>query len=319
MDATGISENSSNHALANHRFIMPEKKIRIPADMQKWTKSMAYNDYLGFIMSLNKAVKGKKCSDNYPVSQNVEKLSELLNTLSTWVDEIQPIEQPQRFGNKAFREWHSRLEKEGSHLTSIVLPENLQHASDEVSDYLINGFGNNTRIDYGTGHEAAFAAFLCCLFKLQVLTEEDQVAVVLKTFKEYLNLARKLQRVYKMEPAGSQGVWGLDDYQFLPFIWGSSQLIANSYIFPKSFVDNEIIKKYHEDYLFLQCIKYINEVKTGPFAEHSNTLWGISAVPHWGKVNSGSIKMYKAEVLQKFPVIQHFNFGSILSIDMYTP
>ena len=38
------------------------------------------------------------------------------------------------------------------------------------------------------------------------------------------------------------------------------------------------------------------QVKTGPFAEHSNQLWNISAVPHWEKVNSGLIKMYKAEV-----------------------
>jgi len=293
------------------------KKICVPADMDTWQKSVAYNDFLGFVMGLNKAVKGKKCTDSFPVSETIQKLSDLLATLSSWVDEIKPIEQPQRFGNKAYREWYDRLEEQGAKLTAQVLPENLQRAADEVSWYLCNGFGNNTRIDYGTGHEAAFAAYLCCLFKLRVLSDGDQVAVVLKIFKEYLDLARKLQRVYKMEPAGSQGVWGLDDYQFLPFIWGSSQLQMNPYITPGDFPKEEIVKKYQEDYLFLQCIKYINEVKTGPFAEHSNTLWGISAVPHWGKVNSGSLKMYKAEVLQKFPVIQHFYFGSILSIDKY--
>ena len=39
------------------------------------------------------------------------------------------------------------------------------------------------------------------------------------------------------------------------------------------------------------------KVKSGPFAEHSNQLYNISGVPAWSKVNSGLIKMYKAEVI----------------------
>lgn len=35
----------------------------------------------------------------------------MLETLSKWVDEIPPIQQPQRFGNQAFRTWFNKLKE----------------------------------------------------------------------------------------------------------------------------------------------------------------------------------------------------------------
>lgn len=69
---------------------------------------------------------------------------------------------------------------------------------------------------------------------------------------------------------------------------------------------------FSSDYLYLACIDHISKVKTGALHENSPMLFDISGVPTWAKVNSGLLKMYCAEVLQKFPVMQHFIFGSLL-------
>jgi serine/threonine-protein phosphatase 2A activator len=127
-----------------------------------------------------------------------------------------------------------------------VLKENDDKNGEELAVYLTESFGNSVRIDYGTGHELNFVIFLMCLFKIEILNENDTKAAVLKIFNRfeiscfflieaefsntslfrYLELVRKLQKTYNMEPAGSHGVWSLDDFQFLPFIFGSSQLIG---------------------------------------------------------------------------------------------
>ncbi|KAI1882357.1 hypothetical protein AGOR_G00249850 [Albula goreensis] len=300
-------------------FMVPKKEISTVPDMGKWKRSQAYADYMGFILTLNEGVKGKKLTCEYSVSETVEKLLSLLDTLDRWIDETPPVDQPSRFGNKAYRAWYAKLDQEAEALVAAVIPSDRSAAAPEIAVYLKEAVGNSTRIDYGTGHEAAFAAFLCCLCKIGALRVEDQLSIVFKVFDRYLRVMRKLQKTYRMEPAGSQGVWGLDDFQFLPFIWGSSQLIDHPTLEPRHFVDEKAVNEHHQDYMFLECIKFINEMKTGPFAEHSNQLWNISAVPTWSKVNQGLIRMYKAECLEKFPVIQHFKFGSLLSIQPVKP
>lgn len=300
--------------ISSHNFIAPTKGLNKADQMSLWEHSQAYSDVLGFINAMNAAVKDKKLSDDMNISEPVEKLSSMLTTLDSWINEIPPIDQPQRFGNKAFKQFYDKLVLESTSLLEQALGETFHKSIPEISIYLNESFGNSTRIDYGTGHELAFIAFLCCLYKVEVLCEGDAVATVLHLFVKYISICRKLQDTYHMEPAGSHGVWSLDDYHFMPFIWGSSQLISHRRITTARAVQDDYYLSYHKDYMYLAAIKHICSVKTGPFPEHSNQLWNISGVPLWSKVNSGLIKMYKAELLAKFPVIQHFLFGSLLTL-----
>lgn len=314
-DGTKLDEDVPPALPLNHRFLEPEKAIKSITDMALWEKSEAYIEYTGFVATLNEAIKGKPLSVDCKISDNIKKIQNLLENIDKMIDEYPPLEQPQRFGNVAFRDWLMKVKSNTSQMLQEALHPKLHLAIPEIKVYLEESFGNATRIDYGTGHEMAFVMFLCCLYKIGNFKEEDNVATVFLIFNKYLNIARKLQKTYRMEPAGSHGVWSLDDYQFIPFIWGSSQLVDQPKIYPPSkFLEDDIINKYSDEYMFLSCIKYIKDVKTGPFAEHSNQLWSISAVGSWTKINQGLIKMYKKEVLAKFPVIQHVLFGSLLPI-----
>lgn len=296
----------------DHEYVIPKRLVLSPADMQAWDKSEAYCEYVGFVLAMNEAVEGKAMSCLCHEGPVIKGMVAMLDILDAWIDETPPIDQPQRFGNQAFRIWHKKVKENGMSLLHNAIPEKLHRAVPELCEYLMESFGNSTRIDYGTGHEMAFAMLICCLFKIGALSDEERVASVFRIFNRYLELVRKLQLTYRMEPAGSHGVWSLDDYQFLPFIWGSSQLIMHPRIEPRSFLQKDIVQNYQKDYMFLSCISFIEKVKTGPFAEHSNQLWNISAVASWSKVNGGLIKMYKAELLAKYPVIQHVLFGSLL-------
>ena len=135
---------------------------------------------------------------------------------------------------------------------------------------------------------------------------------------------------YTLEPAGTHGVWGLDDHFFLSYIFGSAQFtrpvhsneptpLEGSLLGapkPSSITKADSVEEYRTVNMYFSAIGFINDVKKGPFWEHSPILFDISGIKDgWGKINKGMIKMFNAEVLSKFPVVQHFPFGSLFSWD----
>lgn len=142
----------------------------------------------------------------------------------------------------------------------------------------------------------------------------------------YLTLIRTLVLKYTLEPAGSHGVWGLDDHSFVPYIFGSAQLgpaitsasptpiegsLSESPL-PSAVAEKRLVADYKDSNMYFAAIQFIYDVKRGPFWEHSPVLYDISGIKDgWGKINKGMLKMYAAEVLGKFPVVQHFPFGSL--------
>ncbi|KAJ1892561.1 Serine/threonine-protein phosphatase 2A activator [Kickxella alabastrina] len=296
------------------RHTVPRREIMDPKDMTKWQKSSAYMEIVSFVEQLSKSVEGKRTSSRYPISPHVQGICQLLDQAESWIAEFPPdTSASSRFGNRAFRQWVARLEEQALRLLCELLPEKWHSAADELAPYLTMAFGNATRIDYGSGHELSFAMWLLCLCKIGFLEPADSVAMVLVVFAQYLRLCQQLQRTYKLEPAGSHGVWGLDDYQFLPFYFGSAQFIGTPTT-PAAGIDARLVAEQGGEYMYLQAIGFIMDMKNGPFFEHSRQLYDISGVARWEKVNQGLGKMYKAEVLGKFPVVQHLVFGALLAI-----
>lgn len=60
---------------------------------------------------MNDAVKGKKLSVECKTNDVVTGILKMLDTLSQWIDEIPAVDQPQRYGNKAFRDFYARLKE----------------------------------------------------------------------------------------------------------------------------------------------------------------------------------------------------------------
>ena len=296
-------------------FKVPSRRILSPADHELFLASPTYNLVLSFVFGLTEAAADAPISaaKDSELSDPVKTILRILNDAETQCRDSPPDDQGgSRFGNKTFRifldkikqrtpEWHGAL--------GVSNPD----AVAEASAYLCQAFGNRSRIDYGSGHELNFIMWLLCLYQLSILQRDDFRALVLRVFNRYLEVMRLVQSTYYLEPAGSHGVWGLDDYQFLPFLFGSSQLLHHPYITPRAIHQDLTLEEFADEYMYLGQVAFVNSTKTVKGLRwHSPMLDDISSAKNWGKIEGGMRRMFVSEVLRKLPVMQHFLFGSLI-------
>jgi serine/threonine-protein phosphatase 2A activator len=171
-----------------HKFIKPAKRINEGQDVPTFLASRAYGDICKFVMQLNLSMCPRRVDTegvqqvktwelgrpDIVFSNVVQRIHNMLERIDGITDEVPPDTGPRRFGNVSFRKWYNLLESRvpdllQDYLPTIVVDDGSSEeitARDELTAYLLGGFGNAQRLDYGTGHELSFLAFLGCIWKL---------------------------------------------------------------------------------------------------------------------------------------------------------
>ena len=90
--------------------VRPNRGIYSPSDLEHFKKSDVYKEINNFVRLCGDSVIGKKISDGDNTSEIIAKLEEFVGDCSRSIDNYPPIEQPMRFGNKAFRQWLAHVQ-----------------------------------------------------------------------------------------------------------------------------------------------------------------------------------------------------------------
>lgn len=175
---------------ADNAFSKPSKRINDGEDLAAFLVSQAYVDIMTFLLQLNKSMFPtitieSKTQDVHvwptdalevSLSPQAMRVSVIIQTLENMILDAPAEVGPRRFGNAAFRTWYKAVEARTPELIAQALQLDVldytrndaerQSLKEELGAYFLGSFGDSQRLDYGTGHELSFLAFLGCIWKL---------------------------------------------------------------------------------------------------------------------------------------------------------
>ena len=196
-----------------HTFQVPMKRIHDGQDLSSFLTSRAYHDVMTFLFQLNRSmfpcprlddsttIESWSLQSPITLKPPIQRLQHMIKALDAMIDEAPPDTGPRRFGNVSFRKWCDLVESRLSALLEeAVDPDVLgwptfpgaeQSAETELRAYLLGSFGSSQRLDYGTGHELSFLAFLGCLWKLGTFPQSspgvEERGIVIGVIEPYVS------------------------------------------------------------------------------------------------------------------------------------
>ncbi|EDO07387.1 Phosphotyrosyl phosphate activator (PTPA) family protein [Babesia bovis T2Bo] len=252
-------------------------------------------DVPDFVKKLNHAAMDKPIPSDSSGITNA--LDNMLHKITDLTNEYDPKEYKDcRYGNKGHTAWVKALEERWNYIASNLEADSMdisQENADLIRKYFLRSFGNPVRIDYGTGHEMQFILFLKVLYDCGIIKDADLSGVALNVMSSYFKLIQHLIDRYNLEPAGSKGVWGLDHFQFMPFLLGSAQLVSSTSIHPSEVIEGDYMMDHTDEYIFLQTLSYIKQkIKRVSLDIAAPMLYEICMTCSWHKINQGLMEMY---------------------------
>ncbi|XP_017082031.1 serine/threonine-protein phosphatase 2A activator [Drosophila eugracilis] len=310
------------HVLRASSFMQngPSKQVRSLEDLDRWVRSQAYHDTIAYISNTSRAIQGHRLTRDFPVTEQMRRLCEIFDGLEHLLVEHTPKADESnasmpvgQLRSRSYRTWMQHMFQHVFNKLDDAIHENCKHIN-ELGQYLRRSFGNATSVDFGPANELMFLFFLCGLFRAGILLAKDTVAAALMLFDRYIHLVRRLVITYAL-PIAKDPMSSVDDYYFLPYLWGAAQLSLDCPFTPMECEQSKVIESYRQDYMILNIIEHLQKTRGGQLSEVAFHLWSILSIPTWPQVYNGLERNYRDHVLCSFRTVEHAIFCELMSFE----